>query len=201
LRQTVAGLEYLAARQTAAVDRVYVSSMIRDFGRGDPLWGVTYSETGRAGDGCRLVGGGLLHAVAVIAQREGRDPARIVFLQATSPLREPDDIDGAVGKLFPNGPMPSFPLRFSMTSASGRGEKDGYRGLTFDPAHRGRRQDREPLFWENGSIYVFRPEILRTFNNRIGGVTTIYEMPFWKSYEIDTKDHIEICEYYFRKYL
>jgi len=192
----------LQARQTAAVDGVYVSS-------DDPEILAVATQYGalpiqRPAELATDVASSevaLLHAVAVIAQREGWEPARIVFLQATSPLREPDDIDRAVGKFISERADALFSAAILDDFCVWAREKDGYRGLTFDPAHRGRRQDREPLFLENGSIYVFRPEILRTFNNRIGGVTTIYEMPFWKSYEIDTKDHIEICEYYFRKYL
>ncbi len=192
----------LQARQTAAVDRVYVSSDDPEILAVATHYGaLPIQRPAELATDVASSEAALLHAVAVIAQREGREPARIVFLQATSPLREPDDIDGAVGKFISERADALFSAAVLDDFCLWAREKDGYRGLTFDPAHRGRRQDREPLFLENGSIYVFRPEILRTFNNRIGGVTTIYEMPFWKSYEIDTKDHIEICEYYFRKYL
>lgn len=76
--------------------------------------------------------------------------------------------------------------------------KDGaLTGLSFDPWNRGRRQDREPLFLENGSIYVFRPEVLKKFGNRLGGRIAIFEMPYWKSYEIDTLPDVDICRYYF----
>lgn len=38
----------------------------------------------------------LLHALDAITAERGAEPEHIVFLQATSPLREPSDIDGAV---------------------------------------------------------------------------------------------------------
>jgi len=192
----------LQAREAATVDSVYVSSDDEEILAAANLYGaLPIKRPMELATDTASSEAALLHAVAAIAQREAREPARIVFLQATSPLREPGDIDGAVGKLISEAADSLFSVAVLDDFLVWARERDGYRGVTFDPARRGRRQDREPLFLENGSIYVFRPEILRKFNNRIGGITTTYEMPFWKSHEIDTEDHIEICEYYFRKYL
>lgn len=74
-------------------------------------------------------------------------------------------------------------------------------GRTFDPWNRGRRQDRSPLYLENGSIYVFKQSLLRESNNRLGGKIGRYNMPYWKSFEIDTLEGFELCEFYFRKHL
>ena len=64
-----------------------------------------------------------------------------------------------------------------------------------------RRQDRNPQFVENGSIYIFKPEILYKLNNRIGGKMTLYEMEFWQTWEIDTKEEINLLEFYYKKFL
>jgi N-acylneuraminate cytidylyltransferase len=72
------------------------------------------------------------------------------------------------------------------------------RSVTFDYKNRGRRQDRKPYYLENESVYIFKPEILRQYNNRLGGKIVIYEMPLWKSYEIDNREDLAICEYYMR---
>jgi len=72
------------------------------------------------------------------------------------------------------------------------------KSITFDYKNRGRRQDRKPYYLENGSIYIFKPEILEQYNNRLGGKIALYLMPLWKSYEIDSIEDIEICEYYMR---
>lgn len=141
----------------------------------------------------------LLHAVDQIEKQGGID--LVVFLQATSPLRDPEDIDGAIDKLITEGADSLFSAALLDDFCLWEFKDDKLRGLTFDPHNRGRRQDRKPLFLENGSIYVFRPEILRSYNNRLGGKIAIYEMPFWKSYEIDTVDQIEVCEYYFNRNL
>ena len=52
---------------------------------------------------------------------------------------------------------------------------------------------------ENGSIYIFKPQIIRTLKNRLGGKIGMYEMPLERSYEIDSIQDIEICSYFMRK--
>ena len=54
-------------------------------------------------------------------------------------------------------------------------------------------------YLENGSIYVFKPEILDLYNNRLGGNIGVYEMENWKQHEIDNKDDFELCEFYLNK--
>ena len=140
----------------------------------------------------------LQHALVEIS-KGGSLPALIVFLQATSPLREPEDIDGAISRLLETGADSLFSAALLEDFCIWKKEGGSLHGLTYDPCRRGVRQDREPLFLENGSIYVFRVEVLEKYNNRLGGQIEIFEMPFWKSYEIDTMAEVEICEYYFKK--
>ena len=53
---------------------------------------------------------------------------------------------------------------------------------------------------ENGSIYIFKPEILKNNKNRIGGKIIVYEMQFWQTWEIDTIHEIDLIEFYMKKY-
>ena len=53
---------------------------------------------------------------------------------------------------------------------------------------------------ENGSIYIFKPEILYSHNNRLGGKIITYEMQFWQTWEIDTIHEIDLIEFYMKKY-
>lgn len=139
----------------------------------------------------------LLHALEEIEKGSAGSLDLMVFLQATSPLREPEDIDGAVQHLLQSGADSLFSAAvledFCLWTRAG-GE---LQGLNFDPANRGMRQDREPLLLENGSIYVFRPEVLRKYGNRLGGRIELFEMPYWKSFEIDTLPDVDVCRYYF----
>ena len=144
----------------------------------------------------------LLHAIEEIEQSTKDEIDLVVFLQATSPLRKPDDVDNAIETLW-NEQADSL---FSMSVLDDfcvwiRKENNELEGLTFDPSNRGRRQDREPLYLENGSIYLFKPEVLKRCDNRFGGKIAMYEMAAWQSYEIDRNDDVVIIEYFFKKNL
>ena len=68
--------------------------------------------------------------------------------------------------------------------------------VNYDYKKRQRRQDIQQQYGENGSIYIFKPEIIRKYLNRIGGNIGIYLMDSWKIHEIDNKEDIGICEYF-----
>ncbi|MFH1147692.1 MAG: acylneuraminate cytidylyltransferase family protein [Pseudomonadota bacterium] len=143
----------------------------------------------------------LIHALDEIEKTDETNFSLVVFLQATSPLREPGDIDCAVGRLVETDSDSLFSAAVLNDFCLWHREGGRLKGLSFDPNNRVRRQDREPLYLENGSIYVFRPKILREHRNRLGGKISTYEMPFWKSYEIDTPEELETCKYYFERHL
>ena len=136
----------------------------------------------------------LKHALGEIC---GKNPIHIdyvVFLQATSPLRETKDVDNAINKIISENAD-------SLFSGAELGdfliwEKDGdqFRSLNYDYKNRGRRQEFKGQFVENGSIYVFKPEILLEYNNRLGGKIVVSEMEFWKSFEVDDLESLEFCK-------
>lgn len=141
----------------------------------------------------------LIHAVGEIEKQENFDA--LIFLQATSPIRRRKDIDGAV-KQFENGKYDSL---FSMAKLDdyclwkeSGGKLDSY---SYDYRNRGRRQERDPLFLENGSIYIFKKELFLEQRNRLGGRIGMYEMPFECSYEIDSVKDVSLCEYFLRELL
>ncbi len=142
----------------------------------------------------------LLHAQDTWKQ-EGGLPELVVFLQATSPLRTPDDIGNAVRSLKDQKADSLFAMAVLDDFCVWEKCNGKLQGLTYDPLNRGCRQNRPPLFLENGSIYVYKPEVLETHRNRLGGRIGMYEMPYWQSYEIDSMEQIEVCEYYFNKNL
>ncbi|GFI46410.1 N-acylneuraminate cytidylyltransferase [Lachnospiraceae bacterium] len=123
----------------------------------------------------------------------------IIFLQATSPVRLSSDIDNAI-EVFEREKLDSL---FSMTKLDDyclwKNNNGRMESWSYDYKNRGRRQEREPLYLENGSIYIFKPQIIRTLKNRLGGKIGMYEMPLERSYEIDSIQDIEICSYFMRK--
>jgi YrbI family 3-deoxy-D-manno-octulosonate 8-phosphate phosphatase len=142
----------------------------------------------------------LIHALELVEEELGKVKS-VVFLQATSPLREPGDIEGAINK-FEEECLDSLFSQAVLEGFCAWTEENGIlKGKTYDPDNRGRRQDSPPLFLETGSIYVFRPETLRLRNNRLGGKIGRFTMESWKSFEIDNYDDLEICEILFRKHL
>ncbi len=138
----------------------------------------------------------LLHAISEIENKKGVDV--VVFLQATSPIRETADIDNALEEFFAKNADSLFSA--SVLEDSCIWEVDGreFKSVTFDYKNRGRRQDRKPHYLENGSIYVFNTRTIKEYNNRLGGVMAIYEMPPWKSLEIDSFEDLELCKRYMK---
>ncbi len=141
----------------------------------------------------------LLHAISEIEKDKKVDV--VIFLQATSPLREMADIDGAVRKLQDDGADSLFSSSKLEDFFIWEQRPEGLSSLNYDFKKRARRQDVKPQYVENGSIYVFKTEILRKYNNRLGGNITTYEMEFWKTWEIDSIDDKELCEWYMERYL
>ena len=141
----------------------------------------------------------IIHAAGVI-ERDHHIPIDIiVFLQATSPLRKPQDIDRAVELFLREGAdsLISVTRADDLTLWESKGGE--WKSVNFDYRNRGMRQDRPTQFIENGSIYIFNPETLTVFGNRIGEKLSAYEMEFWQTWEIDTLEEIDLIEYYMNK--
>lgn len=138
----------------------------------------------------------LKHAIGEISKTE--EIEYVVFLQPTSPLRESSDIDTAVKTARKEGAD-------SLFSAARLGDfylwkklDGGLSSLNYDYKNRKRSQEFGEQFVENGSIYVFKPEVLLTYNNRMGGKISLSLMELWKSFEVDSPEDIEFCADLFR---
>lgn len=140
----------------------------------------------------------LLHVLDARRLAGYADPDVVVFLQCTSPVRRPDDIERAIGVF-------STEKADSVFSACENnrliwGLKAGEPvSMTYDWRSRKREQDMERQFRENGSIYVFKPGLLRDTNNRMGGKIRVYEMDYWSSFQVDTPEHAELIGWLLRK--
>lgn len=136
----------------------------------------------------------LHHVLDHLQSTEGYEPDLVVFLQATSPLRRQQDIQNAIDtfereqadSLFSAGPVHGFVWRSTVDALS---------AVTYDPTQRQRRQDFAETIWEeNGSIYIFKPKILKKYNNRLGGKIAVYPMDRLDSFQVDEPDDIELIE-------
>jgi len=127
----------------------------------------------------------------------------IIFLQATSPLRKPKDIDNALkilnesksDSLFSCHPAEDY---FDVWALKNK----KYKPLIIDFKNRKPRQlFHEKQVCQNGSIYIFKNEIILKKNNRLGGKIAVYEMEEWQSLQLDAIKQIKIMELIFSKEL
>ena len=140
----------------------------------------------------------LLHALDVRRADGHDDPEAIVFLQCTSPIREAEDIDNAVAQFARDAPD-SLMSACEYTRFVWALGPAGARSLNYDYRNRKREQELDPQFQENGSIYVFRPELLRATHNRLGGRIAIYRMDYWSSFQVDSPEDLELCDWILRR--
>ena len=133
----------------------------------------------------------VIHAVNEIGREKRID--LVLFLQATSPVRLAQDIDGAVETFLEKGFDSLFSMAVLEDCCIWKKTEGGLKSWSYDYLKRGRRQEREKLYLENGSIYLFKPEILKRNMNRLGGSIGMYEMPPDRSCEIDSVQDLELC--------
>ena len=111
----------------------------------------------------------LLHVLDHLRGADGYEPELVVFLQASSPIRRPSDIDKSIRTFLEQGARLRA-IRCSVHTFLWRVDKAWSRSAELRSiVHRPRRQDRDPEFAENGSIYVFKPWVLRELDCRLGG--------------------------------
>ncbi len=141
----------------------------------------------------------LVHAYNEI-KMQVPDIEYIVFLQPTSPVRSQDDIENAIQKIKADKAdslLSVQPLRDYFIWGK---EHDTFSPQNFDYKNRKRRQEIETTYLENGSMYIFKPEILLKQNNRLGGKISVYEMDKVHSQQIDDERDLELCEYFLKRY-
>lgn len=189
----------MQALRSECVSNVYVSTDGSQIGEVTEAYGgkVIIRPDNISGDTATSESA-LLHAVSVIENNEEFED--IIFLQATSPLRNKHDIDAAYAQFLSGGYDSLFSMAvmddFTLWIKDVTGKVTS---LSYDYLNRGRRQDREPVYLENGSIYILKKELLKSTNNRLGGKIGMYEMPYAHSFEIDSESELGICEYFLNK--
>lgn len=137
----------------------------------------------------------LLHALKTINKRTDL----IVFLQVTSPLRKKYDIDNAIRKLLDEKADSLLSLCSSKEFIWNK-FNETFSPLTYDIENRCDHRQLKNLYYENGSIYVFKPQILEKKKNRLGGKISVYLMDSWQRADIDDQDSLDYCLLQFKKY-
>jgi YrbI family 3-deoxy-D-manno-octulosonate 8-phosphate phosphatase len=135
----------------------------------------------------------LLHVLDHLEAAEGYRPELVVFLQATSPLRRPGDIQAAIemlrreqaDSLFSASPVHGFLWRMH----EGR-----LTSVSMDYRNRPRRQDVGEDYIENGSFYVLKPGLLREHGNRLGGKIVLFPDEPLNLFQIDEPGDLRLLE-------
>jgi N-acylneuraminate cytidylyltransferase len=139
------------------------------------------------------------HALDYV-EASGVDVELVIGMQPTSPIRASADLDVAVAQ------MRSDALDSLLTVAevedffTWRVGVDGPESINYDYRSRQRRQQIEKRYLENGSFYIFKPSIIRTLGNRLGGKIGMHVMERYKMFQIDNPEDILLCESIMRGY-
>ena len=127
----------------------------------------------------------------------------IILLSPTSPLRKNKDIDNAIrffklkkiDSCFSGSKLTDFLIwNYDKTLKK-------FKSINYDYKNRGSRQNRKPGYVENGSIYIFKKNMIINNNNRIGNKMDIFIMNFWQSFEIDEKEDWKLLETIHKTYI
>ena len=121
--------------------------------------------------------------------------------QVTSPIRTSRDISTVIDL----ARKENFDSMLSVVDIEDHfiWEKDKYGGVVsvnYDFKNRKRRQDIPNNFLENGSFYLFKPQILKIHKNRLGGKISFYKMEKHKMFQIDNLEDLRLCEVVMKGY-
>lgn len=142
-----------------------------------------------------------LHAIKKIEKAIGSIDA-IIAVQVTSPVRESTDIERGITEFYNS----DYDSMFSAAEIGDfyiwkRTKQGRLSSINYNYKKRTRRQDFEEQYVENGSFYIFKPQVIRRYKNQLGGNIGITLMEFWKSFEIDEIADVEFCKTIMEHYL
>lgn len=141
----------------------------------------------------------LLHSLDYLKKEEGYEPDLLVFLQCTSPLTLPEDIDGTVSALLSENADSALAVSTFHHFLWGRDNNNAVVSLNHDKRSRPLRQEQQAQYLETGAVYVMRTEGFNKEKHRFFGKQALYIMPRERCWEIDEPLDLIIAEVLFRK--
>jgi YrbI family 3-deoxy-D-manno-octulosonate 8-phosphate phosphatase len=136
----------------------------------------------------------LLHALATLDFPANDEPEAFAFLQCTSPLTEPADIDRLIEAVVEGGADSAF-LATRFSHFVWRSDESGnFHGVNHDRDRRERRQDRPVEYLETGAGYAMKLSGFRKWRHRFFGHVVAVEMPMERAGEIDTPGEFKAIE-------
>jgi len=133
----------------------------------------------------------LIHALAEL-KSQGINPEVVVFIQATSPFIQPEDLDSSVERVLSGEGDVCFSA-FETYAFLWKDGVSGAEGVNHDHRFRPRRQDREPHFQETGAFYVMRAKGFLEAGYRFFGKVLTQRVSEVSGLEIDNLEQLEIA--------
>jgi YrbI family 3-deoxy-D-manno-octulosonate 8-phosphate phosphatase len=183
-----------AAHAASRIDRVVVSTDDDEIAAVAERYGaeVVRRPAELAGDTASSEAA-LLHALDALRAREGYAPDLLVFLQCTSPLTAPEDIDGTVAALLDRKADSALAVTAFHYFLWAEGA-EGAHGVNHDKGVRLMRQQRTPEYLETGAVYAMRVDGFRAARHRFFGKTVLFDTPVERRLEIDDPEDFRIAE-------
>jgi len=191
-----------AARQARHIERVAVSTDDAEIAEVSRRWGaeIIWRPAKISGDMASSEAA-LLHALEHLAETEDYRPELLVFLQCTSPLTAPEDIDGTIEALnseAADSAVAVVDFHYFLWRTGPDGEAEG---INHDKSVRLLRQQRERQFLETGAIYVMRTAGFIEHRHRFFGRTAMHVTPVERRLEIDEPVDFKVAEMLLRERL
>ncbi len=190
----------LQAKSSKFIDSVWVSSdddeilkIAKKYGANTILRPALLSSDSSSSESAWL------HALNFIERQFHIDI--VLGLQPTSPLRDFYDLDQSIEVFIKN----DYDSLFSANEIQDffiweKKANSKLNSLNYDFKNRKRRQQIKKKYLENGSIYIFKPSILKENNNRLGGNIGIYPMEKYKMFQIDEMSDFDLCSAIMKSY-
>ena len=134
-----------------------------------------------------------IHAADYL-EKHGNQIEFMIGMQATSPIRGEDDLDDAVIKMRNENLDSLLSVCKIEDFFNWRMGDNGPESLNYDYKDRKPRQAIETRYLENGSFYIFKPDLLRKTNNRLAGKIGLHLMDRYKMFQIDNLEDVALCE-------
>ena len=133
----------------------------------------------------------ILHALDTLAS-QGHEYEYVILLEPTSPLTESSDVEDALSRLRAAGAAADAIVGICRVESTHpeydvRRDPNGLISPYAAPDFKSlrRRQDIEELYFLEGSLYISRVEAFRHYKTFYHERTLGYEVPRWKSMEVD----------------
>lgn len=131
----------------------------------------------------------------------GIKPDLVVGIQCTSPIRESNDLDQAINYFLKN----KYDSLLSTVQVEDYFTWELNKDLIALPLNhdvnkRKPRQKIKKTFLENGSFYIFKPDLIKKSRNRLIGKIGMYMMAQHKAFQIDNREDIKICSAIIKEY-